>query len=250
MKIAVWFSCGAASAAAAKLTIERFGADNEVHIVNNPVAEEHADNRRFLKDVEKWLGVPIEIAGNPKYPGGRCVDVWEDRRFMSGVHGAPCTLILKKEARQIWEAENNPDMHVLGFTADEIARHERFILTERDNVLPVLIDAGMTKDDCGTMLSEAGIALPEIYSYGYPNANCIGCVKATSATYWNLVRRTFPDVFEDRAKQSRALGARLVRVRGERIFLDELDPNATGKPLKTMQVECGIFCEETDPTNG
>ena len=94
------------------------------------------------------------------------------------------------------------------------------------------------------ILQEAGIKLPEIYSLGYPNANCIGCVKATSPTYWNHVRKMHPDVFKQRAEQSKKYGVRLVRVKNERMFLDDLDPKATGRPMKTMQFECGIFCEE------
>ena len=54
--IVVWFSCGAASAIAAKLTLDKYGKDNNVRIVNNPIKEEHEDNLRFLKDVEKWIG--------------------------------------------------------------------------------------------------------------------------------------------------------------------------------------------------
>lgn len=79
---------------------------------------------------------------------------------------------------------------------------------------------------------------------GYPNANCIGCVKATSPTYWNHVRRKHPAIFRERAEQSRELGARLVRVKKQRLFLDELDPEAKGRPMKNMDFECGIFCEE------
>ena len=50
--ITVWFSCGAASAVAAKKTIELYGQDNHIRVVNNPIKEEHPDNVRFLKDVE------------------------------------------------------------------------------------------------------------------------------------------------------------------------------------------------------
>ena len=53
--ITVWFSCGAASAVAAKKTLELYGSNNRVRVVNNPIKEEHQDNQRFLKDVEKWL---------------------------------------------------------------------------------------------------------------------------------------------------------------------------------------------------
>lgn len=242
--IAVWFSCGAASAVAAKLTLDRYGA-SEVRVVNNPVADEDEDNPRFARDVSEWLGVPIEQATNPGFPSNSCIDVWNRERFMCGPHGAPCTRHLKKRARQLWESINKPNWHVLGFTADERDRHERFVLTERPNVLPVLIDAGMTKDDCGAYITRAGLALPKTYAEGFPNANCPGCVKATSPTYWNFIRQMRPEVFAARCEQSRRLGAKLVRFGGKRIFLDELPPDAKGRPMKTMRIECGIFCEET-----
>ena len=244
MKVAVWFSCGAASAAALKLTVDKYGADS-VLAVNNPVVEEHNDNKRFAEDVARWVGIDIQYAVNSKYPLASVVDVFDRRKGMAFPHGAPCTVELKKRARQEWEKSNPVDWHVLGFTVDERNRHDRFVMTERDNVLPILIDANMTKNDCADMIRAAGIRLPEIYGHGFPNANCIGCVKATSPTYWNLVRREFPEVFDQRAEQSRRLGARLVRVKNERIFLDELDPKAKGRPLKTMP-DCGLFCEEEE----
>lgn len=242
--IAVWFSCGAASAVAAKKTIERYGDLANIRVINNPVKEEDSDNQRFLKDVEKWLGVTIETATNENYPSLSCVDVWEKKRFMSGVHGAPCTIELKKEARRQWEQRNKADWHVLGFTYDEKKRSDRFIKFERSNLLPVLIDAKLTKGECFQIVRDAGIELPRIYSMGYPNANCIGCVKATSPTYWNHVRKKHPEVFQERATQSRDIGAKLVRVKGERLYLDELDLKAKGRPMRDMDFECGIFCEE------
>jgi len=256
--IAVWFSSGAASAVAAKLAVERYGKTNPVRLVNNPVREEDIDNLRFLHDVERWIGVEVEFAYNPEYPQGSAVKVWDRRGGMAFPHGAPCTISLKKHARQHWENINKPDWHVLGFTADERRRHERFVLTERANVLPVLIDAGMTKEDCFALLRSEGIELPRVYARGYPNANCIGCVKATSPTYWNHVRAEHPEVFAARAEQSRRLGAKLARYKGDRIFLDELPASAKGRPLKSMKaVECGLFCEEPparaalkEPTNG
>jgi hypothetical protein len=244
MTIAVWFSCGAASAVAAKKTIEKYGNTHTIRVLNNPVIEEDEDNLRFLKDVQAWIGLPVETVASKKYPTNSAVDVWEKRQFMSGPMGAPCTLELKKYARQEWEKENSADWHVLGFTADEKKRHDRFVLTERSNVLPVLIDADITKAKCYTILNDAGIALPRVYAQGYPNANCIGCVKATSPTYWNHVRAKHPTVFQARADQSRRIGARLARHNGKRVFLDELPPDAVGRPMKNMDIECGIFCEE------
>lgn len=247
--IVVWFSCGAASAIAAKETLRKYGNECLVRIVNNPVKEEDDDNRRFLKDVEQWLGVEIETAVNPNYPDASIVEVFEKRKYMSGVAGAPCTYELKKQARAHWEKENKFDWLVLGFTAEEENRFNRFKMTERENILPVLIESGITKSDCFMQLMDAGIPLPKIYHRGYPNANCIGCVKSTSPTYWNLVRKEDPEVFEERANQSREIGCKLVRHNGKRIFLDELPADAQGAPLKDLSFECGIFCEETGGDN-
>lgn len=238
--IVVWFSCGVASAVAAKITLQKH---KNVRIVYCPVIEEDQDNLRFKKDIEKWLGVKIETAINSKWPKCSAVEVWEKGNFMSNIYGADCTKQLKKGARYEWETLYRPDWHVLGFTVDEKSRYDRFIKTERDNVLPILIDAGITKQECFNIVNDAGIKRPNIYDLGYPNANCIGCVKATSPTYWNHVRKVHPEIFEHRAKQSRKIGCRLVRVKNKRLFLDELDPNTKGNKMKNF--ECGIFCEET-----
>ena len=198
--IAVWFSSGAASATAAKLTILKYSHSHNIRILNNPVLEEDSDNLRFLMDAEKWLGVKIETVINSKYPSCSAVDVWDKRKFMSSPNGAPCTLELKKIARQQFEMDNDIDWHVLGFTSEEVGRLENFKKRERPNTIGILIDEGMTKADCYQYLIDAGITPPRIYEMGYPNANCIGCTKATSPTYWNHVRKMHPDIFDQRAK--------------------------------------------------
>lgn len=240
--IAVWFSCGAASAVAAKKTIEKYGKTHNVIIVNNPVVNEHEDNIRFLKDCEKWFGQKVLIATNSKYPSCDIRDVFEKAKYISGVAGAPCTKALKKGARYEFEKNNVIDWHILGFTFDEKKRSDRFMMFERENLIPVLIDEGLTKGNCFDILLAEGIKLPEIYQLGFPNANCIGCVKSQSPTYWNLVREKFPEVFADRAEQSRRIGAKLVKRKGKRIFLDELLPTDKGGKIKSW--DCGIFCDK------
>lgn len=275
--IAVWFSSGAASAVAAAETIRRFGDICKIRVVNNPIAEEHHDNERFLRDVEAWIGIEIERAVSDKYPNASAAEVWEKRAYMSGTAGAPCTHELKKVARQQWENRNHFDWLVLGFTSEEKHRHDTFRITERDNLLPVLIDGGIDKQACYTMLVQAGIEPPVVYRLGYPNANCLGCVKASSPTYWNHVRRVHPEVFKARAEQSRRIGSRLARchprylpwcaqdengkwfdktapqislyrkdgkLESPRVYLDELPADAKGQPMKGIDFECGIFCEE------
>ncbi len=239
--IVVWFSCGAASAVAAKKTVEKYGKDNNVMIVNNPVKEEHSDNLRFKDDVSKWIGQKIIEAKNENYPNASIIEIFEKRKYMSGIAGAPCSMLLKKEARYQFEKRVDIDYHVLGFTADEAHRYDNFVRAERENTIPILIDEGITKGNCFDYLRSEGIKIPEIYKLGFPNANCIGCVKSSSPTYWNLVRKKFPDVFQHRAEQSRRIGAKLVKYKGKRIYLDELPENAKGGKLKA--IECGIFCD-------
>ena len=147
-KIAVWFSCGAASAVAAKITLDMYQDTNEIHILNNPILEEGEDNQRFLRDVSEWLGHPIEHVTSKTFPNQSVKEVWEKRKYMSGIAGAPCTYELKKKPRQEWEEIHKPDWTVLGFTSEEKKRAERFKLTERESLLTPLINCGFDKQAC------------------------------------------------------------------------------------------------------
>jgi len=247
--MAFWFSCGAASAIALAMGKSIYQNEYDIRAYNTDILEEGDDNQRFLKDCENWIGIKIEQAKNNSILHNSAEQVWRDSKYMAGVRGARCTGTLKKQARYDLESrlynEGTPiAWHVLGFTSEEKNRHDLFTKFERDNVMPVLINLGITKEMCWRILDEVGIELPLAYRQGYPNANCKGCVKATSPTYWNHVRKTDPDVFEARAKLSRTIskkGVRLVRYKGKRIFLDELPPDAKGQKMKSY--ECGIFCD-------
>lgn len=158
---------------------------------------------------------------------------------MSGVAGAICTTELKKLPREAFQHPD--DVHVFGYTAEEGGRAEAF--EDRNPSLKVdwiLIEQNITKDQCIAILRSAGIALPAMYALGFEHNNCLGCVKSQSSGYWNRIRRNFPDVFERRARQSKAIGARLVRYRGERVFLEQLPPDANAPD---DAIECGPVCQ-------
>lgn len=257
--IVCWFSCGAASACAAKLAIEKYGKEN-IRVVNNPVKNEHSDNLRFLADCEKWLGVKIESAINPCFSDCDIEKVFNEYKIMSMPSGfAPCTLELKQMARQQWESDNHfnksKDKIIFGYTSDEKRRYDRFYATPKNAgyVLecPLIAD-GWGKHRCFNEIEIAGIKLPEIYTkYEFPNANCIGCVKAGSVWYWKIVKKHFPDIFAKRAQQSREIGCRLVDLgKGKEprhIFLDELTDDMKGRKPKDCYIECGIFCGLNSP---
>lgn len=202
MRMLAWFSCGAASAVAAKLAIEKHG-DCVIPVYCDTLAGEHPDNARFMADVAVWLGKPITVIHSPTYRD--IDDVFERTRYMAGIKGARCTVEMKKIPR--FQFQEPDDVHVFGFTADEGGRIANFISNNPDLALSFpLQEDGVTKVECFARLDAAGIALPVMYGLGYQNNNCIGCVKATSAKYWNMTRRDFPDTFAKRAEQSRRLG--------------------------------------------
>lgn len=236
-RVVVWFSCGAASAVAARLAVDKYGARVEV-VYCDTLASEHRDNVRFLCDVERWLDVQVKIIGSDKYAS--VDEVFQRTRYMAGITGARCTTEMKKLPRYAYQRPS--DRHVFGLTADEGKRITNFEGNNPELTLEwVLRDAGITKEDCYRIIKEAGIKLPAMYALGFKNNNCIGCVKATSAVYWDKVRRHFPEVYARRAEQSRNLGVRLVRYHGERIFLDELPLSITDK-RKEEDIECGPVC--------
>ena len=111
----VWFSCGAASAVAAKVMVEtKAGADLEI-VYCDTMSTEHPDNARFMRDVEAWIGRRVTLIRSEKYRD--IDDVFQRERYMAGIGGAKCTTVMKKLPRVAWQRPT--DTHIFGYTADE-----------------------------------------------------------------------------------------------------------------------------------
>lgn len=240
-RVLAWFSCGAASAVAAKLAVEKHGGICEV-LYCDTFAYEHPDNHRFFADIERWIGQPIKVLKSPDYTD--IYDVFERTRWLVGPQGARCTTELKKRVRMAYQRVD--DTHVFGFTHDEEHRVDRFHKENPELIAEFpLITAGMTKNDCKEMLLAAGIELPAMYRLGYKNNNCIGCVKG-QAGYWNKIRVDFPEIFAKMAVTERKLNAAINKSyagdgKRKRVFLDELPPDA-GRFDPEPDMECGVLC--------
>ena len=239
-RVVVWFSCGAASAVAAKLAVSSYPNVDVVYC--DTLAYEHPDNKRFIKDVEKWLNHPVKIVKSKKYKD--IFDVFEKTGWLVGPGGARCTIELKKAVRH--EYEKAGDIQIFGFTKDEKNRIDRFKkLNPEIKADFILRDNGFSKKDCFDRLTQDGIELPVMYRMGYKNNNCIGCVKG-QAGYWNKIRVDFPEAFERMAKFERKMDVAINKTykNGKRIrvFLDELNPKA-GRYEKEEGIECGILCQ-------
>jgi len=239
MRLVCWFSCGAASAVATKLAIADNAGKLPLVVARCIVREEHPDNDRFAADCERWFGVPITNLIAEKYDGS-IYKVIEHRQYISGIGGAPCTMLLKKKVREDFQLPT--DRHVFGYCAEEQDRWDSFLDANNIDAIAPLIDRGLEHSDCLAMVRDACIELPTMYKLGYQHNNCIGCVKAQGAGYWNKIRNDFPAQFERMANVSKALGVRLIKANETRIFLDELKPG-TGDYQSEPEIQCGIFCE-------
>ena len=238
-RVLVSFSCGAASAVAAKMAVDKYGGRVEV-IYCDTLKYEHPDNERFLRDVERWIGKNITILKNPKYDD--IFDVFRKTGWLVGPSGARCTKELKRVVRKDYQKPG--DVHVLGLTADETDRIDLFEAHNPIEVDWILRDAGVTKSECYRVIQRVGIALPAMYLLGYNNNNCIGCVKG-GIGYWNKIRVDFPDAFDRMAKFERVINVAINKSRiggtRKRLFLDELDPSA-GRDVPLPDIECGVLC--------
>ena len=225
----IWFSCGCASFACAYLLRKK-----DAVLVYCDTGGEHEDNKRFLKDSEALLNRKITILKNGKYKDH--MDVCEKTKYINGPYGARCTVELKKKLR--FEFERPDDVQVFGYTVDEKDRADRLrkAYPEINAIFP-LIDNNLTKDNCVGLVSRLGLRIPTMYSLGFNNNNCIGCVKGGMG-YWNQIRKHFPDQFSRMASIERKVGHSCVKG----VFLDELDPDR-GHRLKEKPISCDFICQ-------
>lgn len=200
-RLVCWYSHGAASLIAAKKAIEMAPErypDHEIVVANIFIEDEYQEPERLDK-VAEYLGVEMLFLRDRKYEAS-VDEVIKRRKYMSGVRGAPCTKELKKAVRKDWQLDD--DVHVFGMTIEEEHRIDRILDAEPElEIFAPLIELGMTKQDCFNQMKAAGLELPMMYKLGYHNNNCIGCVKAGGAGYWNKIRVDFPEVFEKRSRQ-------------------------------------------------
>lgn len=236
------FSCGAASAVAAKLILAKHP---DAVIVNAYLKNEHQDNRRFLADCERWFGRAVTVLRDEK-DGADVIQLFRRKRFLKSRMGAPCSRELKRRLLDAWGRPG--DVIVLGYTAEEEGRLEDFRERNPDRpCLAPLVERGLGKEDCKEMIRRAGIELPLMYRMGYDNANCIGCVKGGEG-YFRAIREDFPEQFNALADLERELGAGAYlfrdRATGERFGLHDLGVG----PVRRNEAlpSCSFFCEAAE----
>lgn len=212
------------------------------------IADQHPDSIRFIHDCEKAIGKKVKIMKSDEY---RCVEDCIRAAGMIKLPGgfAPCTNWLKKRVRKEWEEQHKDcDLtYVWGFDLAEKARAERTVESnpQAKHEFP-LIEKQLSKEDVHGLFERTfDFARPQMYEMGYPNNNCIGCVKGGMG-YWNRIRKDFPDVFESRAKLERLVGYSILKdSNGNPVYLDELEPDR-GNMNTEIFPDCSIMCYLAD----
>jgi len=239
MRVVSWFSCGAASAVATVLAAVQYG---DIDAVYCRVREEHEDNLRFIDDFTKATGIPIKIIMDEQ-SNGSIYNIFLKRKYIKNKYGAPCTMILKRDMRKAYQRPD--DIQILGYTADEQDRADRFIDANNEvNEDFILLTNGVTKQDCYRLIRDTlGIELPIMYQLGYQNNNCVGCIKGGMG-YWNKIRVDFPEAFNKMARLERTIGHSICKDDKGSVYLDDLAPSR-GRFKTDSPGDCGFTCEVT-----
>lgn len=171
--IVSWFSAGVSSAVATKMMIDQID-----EIIYTHIDDQHPDTMRFVKDCESWFDKKITILQSPlKSVENAC----RQASFISSPNGASCTRLLKRRVRKEWEVDNiffSYLDYIWGMDKKEKRRADNLIeaMPEQTHKFP-LIENSIDKKTAHGILKKAGIKRPVMYDMGYPNNNCIGCVK-------------------------------------------------------------------------
>ena len=230
-----YFSAGVSSAVATKLMIDEIDRIIYIHI-----EDQHPDTLRFVKDCEAWFGKPVEIMQSQILTVENAI-LYASFIRNPETHAVACSRLLKKSVRKELEQNNMERIRaVWGFDVKEKDRADAIVEKNQnsDHVFP-LIERGIGKSVAHKILYASGIKRPLMYKLGYPNNNCIGCVRGGMG-YWNKIRVDFPEVFASRAKLERKIGFSIL---GKGLWLDELDPNR-GKKERPICDDCSLFCGE------
>lgn len=206
--IVAWWSGGITSAATCKLCIDIFGLENCAFIFMDTYNEDE-DTYRFKRDCEKWFGKEIQSISAIPSKYNSIQDVWRKYKSLNVAGGAICSTELKRQVRLQWEKENEYEHQAFGYEFYPREMNRAFALKlnypKTKAIFPLLM-MGLTKKDCGDMVSGADIKLPVPYLNGFHNNNCAktGCVQG-GVGYWQKIQREFPDKFKAMADMEHEL---------------------------------------------
>lgn len=243
-KIICWWSGGVASAVACGITLKKHGKEN-CYLAFCDTGIEHPDTYRFMRDFEEKFGVKVNIHKSKRFNNPE--EVWRKYNGLNFAHGAPCSMVLKKEVRIDVQKQIEYSAQVFGFDyCDKEKRRASQLQKNHPDAKPVfpLLEGKITRDDLFKVLKEWGLTPPKTYNW-FLNNNCIGpedspqggCVQG-GVGYWQRLKEIFPKKYFYMAKIEHELS----KVKGEPVTICK-DQRETTKGRRLFLVPCEQFPE-------
>jgi 3'-phosphoadenosine 5'-phosphosulfate sulfotransferase (PAPS reductase)/FAD synthetase len=209
-------SGGAASAVCLFRVLERYGREN-VRAVFADTRSEHPDCYRFLDDVERVSGVPLD-----RLSDGR--NIWDCFLKAGQLHttkgGCVASWQLKRKPLEFYTAAISGDVTVyVGFGPDEDDRQARLkrALPDRKLDFPLTWQPMLSRCDVMDDLKARGIEPPSMYAEGYPHANCAGGCILAGIKQWAGLLKDNPELYRTSEENENKIQATMTK-RGREKF--------------------------------
>jgi len=195
-----WWSGGVASAVACKIVLEKY---ENVEIAFCDTSIEHPDTYELLHSFEKVMGVKINVITSSRMTEPE--QVWRKYKGLNFAHGAPCSMVLKKEPRMKFQKTKTDFAQVFGFDyGKKEERRARNMLVNNPDINPIfpLIVEKLSREKIFKEFKSLGLKIPEPYKH-FLNNNCIGaedspiggCIQG-GVGYWQKLKELYPLKFE------------------------------------------------------
>jgi 3'-phosphoadenosine 5'-phosphosulfate sulfotransferase (PAPS reductase)/FAD synthetase len=213
MKYVISYSGGLGSFAAAKLTVEAYGAKNCVLAFTDTKTEDE-DLYRFINETKEKLGTELVTLAD----GRNIWEVFTNVRFMGNSRIDPCSRVLKRDLFRKWiEKTHKAEQTTIVFGIDSKESHRMKTIEARWNpwkTAAPLCDQLVTREKILDWLDEYGIEPPRLYEMGFPHNNCGGfCVK-TGQKQMALLLKKLPERYAEHEAQQEKLFAIIGKRRG------------------------------------
>jgi hypothetical protein len=196
-----WISGGVASAIACKLALDEWG--DRVELVFCDTSWEHPDTFRFIGDLEKVLGKKVKFIKSKRFSNPE--EIWRKYKGINFAHGAPCSMVLKKEVRIKEQDLENDFGQIFGFDygKKEMKRATNMLHNNPElNPIFPLVAKNFTREDIFKELQRLGVKQPIPYNH-FLNNNCIGDFKSPiggccqgGIGYWQKILKLFPHKYD------------------------------------------------------
>lgn len=228
MKHIVCYSGGHSSALVAIEVVRRFGKENVV-LLNHDLhfTVEHADIKRFKREVADYLGLPITFANYHNVNFDQFDISVKEKGFKGKSSPEFCTSRLKTRPFMEWLETNAAGKNCTIYYGYDNTPKERARMQKRIGVLGSLgyktdYPLALWVDRSILATEEIGIARPSTYDT-FIHGNCIGCLKA-GWQHWYIVYCTRQDIWLRGKWAEDEIGYAIHHDDSGPVYLEDMEP--------------------------